>query len=136
VFGELTEEPIVKITPQAVLDERRGLAYDIIPRLLEPNEIREGLERCLGDPERVCKLMARPATALGVFRLFAALRLWQGCSHGWLQHRFLEDMAACGVQASGQSGRGLQLDEAEIRRVARVWVELPLPQPGGATGSP
>jgi hypothetical protein len=67
---------------------------------------------------------------LAIFRLFAGLRLVEGCSHSRLQHRFLEDLAARGelTTFSCDPQRKPRLDEAEIRELARAWAEEP-PQP-------
>jgi hypothetical protein len=108
-----------------------------VPRLLESEEIRAGLRSCLGDPWLVERLMQKPETAIGLFRLFAFVRLYEGCTHGGLAHRALEDLIARGADFTTVcESRGLfELSEAAIREVARNVADLPeQPAPAAREG--
>jgi hypothetical protein len=86
--------------------EKGGTIYPLVPLLLEPEEIRAGLKMCLVDPLLIEQLMRQPELALFVFVLFAYARLGDGCTHGGMQHRMLEDLLAPGaLSGSRPDGR-------------------------------
>jgi hypothetical protein len=71
-----------------------GRIYPRMPRLLEPEEIRAGPTMCLGDKWLIEWLMRHPEAAFYIFMRYALTRLWDGCTHGGMQHRALEDLLA------------------------------------------